>query len=43
MGNTKKDYVQSDNEKIRILMAEKAILDKKSEELAKMIRKLVYG
>jgi hypothetical protein len=43
MENTKKDTVQNDNDKIRILMKEKELLDKKSEELAKMIRKLVYA
>jgi hypothetical protein len=42
MGNTKKDSVQSSNEEIVRLMKEKEILDKKSEELAKKIRKLVY-
>jgi len=43
MENTKKDTVQNDNDKIRILMKEKELLDKKSEKLAKMIRKLVYA
>jgi len=43
MGNTNKDSVQSSNEEIMRLMKEKEILDKKSEELAKKIRKLVYG
>ena len=42
MGNTKKDSVQSNNEEIERLMKEKALLDKKSEDLAKKIRKLVY-
>jgi hypothetical protein len=43
MENISKDTVQNDNEKIRTLMKEKELLDKKSEELAKMIRKLVYA
>jgi len=43
MGNTKKDSVQSSNEEIVRLMKEKEILDKKSDELAKKIRKLVYA
>lgn len=43
MENIKQDTVQNDNEKIRILMKEKELLDKKSEELARMIRKLVYA
>lgn len=42
MGNTKKDSVQSSNEEIVRLMKEKELLDKKSEALAKKIRKLVY-
>ena len=42
MENTKKDTVQNDNERIAALMKLKEQVDKKSEELAKMIRKLVY-
>lgn len=42
MENTRKDSVQNDNEKIVALMKIKAEVDKKSEELARMIRKLVY-
>lgn len=42
MENTKKDSVQNDNEKIIALMKLKEQVDKKSEELARMIRKLVY-
>lgn len=43
MENTKKDQVQNDNEKILSLMKLKEKVDKRSEELAKMIRKLVYA
>lgn len=42
MENTKKDTVQNDNDKIIALMKLKAEVDRKSEELARMIRKLVY-
>lgn len=43
MENISKETVLNDNDLIRILMKEKELLDKKSEELAKKIRKLVYA
>ncbi len=42
MGKTEREVVQNSNDEIARLMKEKEILDKKSEELAKKIRKLVY-
>ena len=43
MGKTESEVVQNSNDEIARLMKEKEILDKKSEELAKKIRKLVYA
>jgi hypothetical protein len=43
MGKTEREVVQNSNDEIARLMKEKEILDKKSEELAKKIRKLVYA
>lgn len=43
MENIKQDTVQNDNEKIVALMKLKEQIDRKSEELARMIRKLVYA
>jgi hypothetical protein len=43
MGKTEREVVQNSNDEIARLMKEKEILDKKSDELAKKIRKLVYA
>jgi hypothetical protein len=43
MGKTEREVVRNSNDEIARLMKEKEILDKKSEELAKKIRKLVYA
>jgi len=43
MEKTGQDLVQNDNEKIKALMKIKEQIDRKSEELARMIRKLVYA
>ena len=43
MGKTEREVVQNSNDERARLMKEKEILDEKSEELAKKIRKLVYA